>query len=136
MDYLPCTTVAGRHAADRARDRDRAEAQSLIAELQDRVRGELDRELRSYGLTTHPHLHPALGYERSLWVNCRLASAATDHALVYAILDELGWSPDRARLSRIRQTHDVLRLRHAATDATLVLIVKVPFGEVAPLEAA
>lgn len=132
MNHLPLTTVAGRHAADR----ERAVERETLTDRQDAARHALDRELRSYGLSTRPHLHPALGIDRSIWVNCRLASAAADHAFIYAILDELGWQPDPARLSRTRQAYDVLRLRHAATGATLVLIVKVPFGEVTPLEAA
>lgn len=126
------TSVAGRHAADIARLR----AQDERSADQDAARLALDRALRAHGLTTHPHLHPELGIDRTIWVSCRLATAADDHAWIYAQLDELGWKPDRERLSRIRQSYDVLRLRHTATDATVVLIVKVPFGEVTPLEAA
>lgn len=132
MTPLPCTTVAGRHAADQARERRRADRSTD----QDTARWALERALRTYGLTTHPHLQPSLGIDRTIWVNCRLPTASADHAWIYAQLDELGWRPDRERLSRIRQGYDVLRLRHTASDATLVLIVKVPFGAVEPLEAA
>lgn len=132
MPTLPCTTVAGRHAADARRARDALDRR----ELEDSAREQLAREFRSYGLTTFPHLQPELGIDRSIWVECRLASCAADRALVYAILDELHWQPDPARLSRIRQSHEVVRLRHRDTGATVVLIVKLPAEAPAPLEAA
>lgn len=132
MHTLPCTTIAGRFAADRQR----ADGAALIRQLQDRARDELDRALRFYGLTTRPHFHPALDAERSLWVECRLTCHDADHKLVYAVLDQEGWAPAVDRLSRHGQRYDVLRLRHATTDARLVLIVKVPFGEFPHLEAA
>lgn len=132
MHTPPCTTVAGRLAADRRR----AAAAGLVDDAHDRARNELERALRLAGLSTQPHFHRELAAERSLWVDCRLASAHDDHRLVYAVLDAQGWRPDRERLSRHGQRYDVLRLRHAGTDATVVVIVKVPFGEVVPLEAA
>lgn len=132
MPNLSCTTVAGRHAADARRSR----AHDALLERQDRVREQLAHELRSYGLTTHPHLQRVLVVDRSIWVECRVASCAQDRAFVYAILDELHWSPDCTRLSRFRQSYEVVRLRHADTGATVVLIVKIPFGVPEPLEAA
>lgn len=132
MRSPPCTTIAGRLAADRRRAADA----NLVEQLHDRARDELDRALRLAGLTTRPHFHRELAAERSLWIDCRLDRAHDDHRLVYAILDAQGWAPDRERLSRHGQRYDVLRLRHAGTDATVVVIVKVPFGEVVPLEAA
>lgn len=124
-------TIAGRHAADQQRARDRAERE----EQQAHARTELDRTFRSLGLTTHPHFDPELETERSLWVNCRLSHPG-DHELAYAVLDNQGWRPDRTRLSRIRQSHDVLRLVHQQTGAILVVIIKVPFARPEPLEAA
>ena len=126
------TTVAGRHAADlfRARNHEAALA------LQDAALHRLDVALRAFGLTTHPHFDRSLECDRSLWVNCRLDTARTDHERIYAILDEQGWKPDRSRLSRFRSHLDVARIRHQDSDATMVLIVKVPSGAVVPLEAA
>lgn len=132
----PCTTIAGRHAADRQRERDRAQQHEVQQDRQDHARRELDRALTQLGFTTHPHFERGLESERSLWVNCRVQAARTDHELVYAVLDAQGWRPDIARLSRLRQSHDILRLRHRATGASLVVIIKVPFGHIEPLEAA
>lgn len=132
MSHLPCTTVAGRHAADSRRSR----AHGALLERQDAAREQLAHELRSYGLTTYPHLQPELGIDRSIWVECRVLSCAQDRAFVYAILDELHWTPDCTRLSRFRQSYEVVRLRHADSGAAVVLIVKMPATAPEPLEAA
>jgi hypothetical protein len=118
--------------ADMAKERARAERR----DLQDKTRDQLAASCRRYGLTVNAHFQPELENERTLWVNCRAETRDTDHAHVYALLDEQGWKPDRERLSRYRQRHDIVRLRHADTDASLVLIIKVPFGSPSPLEAA
>jgi hypothetical protein len=107
-----------------------------LSDIQDHARAELDQALRAFGLSTAAHFDARLESERALWVNCRLASARADHELVYAVLDTQGWHPDRTRLSRTGQAHDVLRLVHKKTQATLVVIVKLPFGNAEPLEAA
>lgn len=131
MHTLPCTTVAGRAAADRRR----AEA-GLINQLQDRSREELDRALRFYGLPTVPHFNEALETDRTLFVECRLPCAEADRKLVYDVLDQEGWKPDAARTSRHRGWYDFLRLRHEGTDALLAVIIKRPHGEITHLEAA
>jgi hypothetical protein len=125
------TTIAGRHAADVARIRERR-----MHTQGDAARERLARAFRRHGLTAHPHFEPELGNERTLWVDCRLDTGRTDHAHIYAILDTLGWRADPARLSRYGERYDVVRLRHTETNAALVLIIKVPYGEVTPLEAA
>lgn len=131
MHTLPCTTVAGRAAADRRR----AEL-GIITHVQDRAREELDRALRFYGLTTKPHFDEALATDRLLWVECRLSCAEADRKLVFDVLDQEGWQPDAERTSRHRGWYDFLRLRHASTDALLAVIIKIPHGEVTHLEAA
>ena len=131
MPHPSCTTIAGRHAADVARIRERR-----TVTVQDAARERVARSCRRHGLTTHAHFEPELGTERTLWVDCRLESSRMDHAHVYAILETLGWKPDRARLSRFGERYDIVRLLHAETNATLTLIIKVPYGDVTPLEAA
>lgn len=131
MHTLPCTTVAGRTAADRRR----AEA-GIITQLQDRSREELDRALRFYGLPTVPHFQEALETDRPLWVECRLPCAEADRKLVYDVLDQEGWKPDSDRTSRHRGWYDFLRVRHEGTDALLAIIIKRPHGEITHLEAA
>lgn len=117
------TTTAGRHAADVARQRAAAIAGHL-AEQQDDVREDLAATYRRLGLRCFAHYHPQ-NAEPSLAVNCRLEHAL-DHDLVYAVLDEKGWRPDPARLSRVRHGYDVLRLVHE-NGARLVLVVHIPF---------
>lgn len=86
------------------------------------VRAELGHALRAYGLRAVVDE----GTEPALWVECRPACAAADRALVYGVLDRLGWAPDCARLSRLQVRHDVLRVRHARTGAAWVVIIKTP----------
>lgn len=126
------TSIAGRHAADRERERHT----ELVNLFHHRAFEALDDALRAAGLKTHPHFAPQLHDERSLWVECRLATAQTDHERVYAVLDDMGWQPDRERLSRFRGAYDVVRLQHAETGARLVVIVRMPTGAMYPMEAA
>lgn len=129
-------STAGRHAADLARRRT-ADAATLDARrLQDAAREALARAFRLRGLTVYPHFSPELEDERSLWVECRLASCREDHALVYAVLDDDGWQPDRERYSRVSARYEVLRLTHRGSGAKLALIVKIPTGIVAHWDAA
>jgi hypothetical protein len=133
MHSLPCTIIAGRHEADRRR----AAIDQSWRILQEHARTALDKTLRLFGLRTNPHFHVSpLSEEPSLWAWCRLATARADHDFIYAVLDEQGWKTDPARLSRFSVPLDVIRLRHAPTDATLVLIIKIPTGEAPHLEAA
>lgn len=132
MQSPPCTTVAGRHAAALCRQRARTDLQ--IA--QDFAREAFACAAVLHGLTVYRHFQPELGPERSLWIDCHVATCAADHRLVYALLDEYGWQPDRARLSRTSQRYDVLRVRHAKSDAVLVVIIKLPVGGYQEWEAA
>jgi len=132
MHTLPCTTVAGRAAADRQRV---AVTQERRAEQQ-KAREDLNRAFMFYGLPTTPHFDPLLGEGRSLWVDCRIVCAAADRKLVADVMDQEGWTPDVEAYSRITQRYDVLRVTHAKTGAKLVVIVKNPGGEVTHLEAA
>lgn len=132
MHTLPCTTVAGRTAADRQRAMEAHARQ----DAQQKAREDLNRALMFYGLPTAPHFNPGLGEDRSLWVDCRIVCAAADRRLIADVMDQEGWRSDVHRLSRHGERYEVLRVRHTKTDATLVVIVKVPHGEVTYLEAA
>lgn len=132
MHTLPCTTVAGRHAAALRRQRARTDLQ--IA--QDLAREAFACAVSLHGLTVYRHFEAELGPERSLWIDCRVDSCAADHRLVYALLDEYGWQPDRTRLSRTSHRYDIVRLRHGTSDATLVVIIKLPVGGFMEWEAA
>ena len=125
----PLRSIAGRHAADRVRARiDHRAAEQLAALLA------LAEHLRGLSLTVHAHFSEVAVCERSLWVKCQADGQRGDHRAIYLALDVLGWKPDRARLSRFRAELDVLRIRHTASDAILLLLVRLPAGT--PFEPA
>lgn len=137
---MPCTrSTAGRHAADRERER---QAQALIAEdaerseLQQAARERLASALQFHGLEAHRRFEEVLGPDRTLKVDCRLESCANDQRLVYAILDSQGWMPDRRRLTRISARYHVLRVAHRVTGAALSVVLSLPNSEVEQWEAA
>lgn len=132
MSAIPCTTVAGRHAAQLRRQRERS-AQRTDHDI---AREHLALAASLRGLTICRHFDPALGSERALWIDCRHGRCPTDHQLVYALLDELGWQPDTARLSRQNAHYDTCRLTHQASGAALCVIIKLPKGEPTQWEAA
>jgi hypothetical protein len=117
--------------------RARREQREALLEIQQQgARERLAKAVAARGLETHPHFDRELGPERSLWINCRLDTRTADHQLVYALLDECGWRPDRERLSRVNHGYDIVRLKHASTAATLVVIIKLPAGAIEQWEAA
>lgn len=129
MPHLPCTTIAGRLAADIARARDQQLRGDIAIE-------QLSQALSRRGLLINEHLDPSLGADRSIWVNCRVATCYFDHGMVYAVLDEHDWHPDCARLSRTNSRYDIVRIRHGATHACLVIIIKLPNAAIPQWEAA
>jgi hypothetical protein len=122
-------TVAGRHAADRARERDSRPA--LVAR-----RAAIDQlvtAIRAHGLphfadlTARPNVEPGIG------VNVRLDRITADEALVFALLDERGW---RITTGRHGTYGHHLFCVHEATGAEVVLHVKVPHAAVPQWEPA
>jgi hypothetical protein len=103
--------------------------------LHEGVRRELAKAFRAHGLRTLPHYSTDLA-EPSIWVECRVDTCASDHALIYALLDAEGWRTNTERLSRVSQRYDVTRVRHIRTGATLALIVKHPSPDTPSWEAA
>ena len=97
----------------------------------------MDRAIRAHGLRTEPHLD-GIGRgdaERTIFIFCRPESTRADHDLIYALLDTLGWRPDRARLGRVTLAYDITRLIHTS-GARVTLIIKLPFGQPPQWEAA
>lgn len=132
------TSIAGRHAADRERER---AAQALLThpdliEQQALARERLARTIRAHGIEVHARYDDVLGSERTLKVDCRLASCENDQRLVYAILDDQRWRPDTHRISRFNARYHVLRVRHAGTGAALAVVLSIPNCEVTQWEAA
>lgn len=132
------TSIAGRHAADRERER---AAQALLTppddcELQAAARDRLARVIRMHGLEACARFEDVLGPERTLKVDCRLASCANDQRLVYAILDDQRWRPDDRKRSVISARYHVLRVRHRDCGAQLAVVIGIPNSEVTQWEAA
>ncbi len=132
------TSIAGRHAADRERER---AAQALLThpdqhEQQSLARERLARTIRAHGIEVHARYDDVLGPERTLKVDCRLETCQSDQRLVYAILDDQHWQPDVRRFSRFNARYHVLRVRHRDTGALLAVVLSVPTCEVAQWEAA
>lgn len=132
MSAPRCTTVAGRHAAQRRRERAHQDEQAASSSALEQLADALARR----GLQIHRHLAPELGNDRAIWVECRLDTCANDHALAYAVFDALGWRKDRALLSRTSARYDIVRLRHPDSEACVALIIKMPNGAVPQWEAA
>lgn len=132
------TSIAGRHAADRERER---AAQALLTqpdvdEQQQLARERLARTIRNLGIEAHAHFDDVLGTERTLKVDCRLASCENDQRLVHAVLDDQHWRPDPRRISRYNARYHVVRVRHRDTGATLAIVLSIPNCEVTQWEAA
>lgn len=105
-------------------------------ETQDLARAEVARGIRWFSVPTREHFEPELGDDRTLYVNCRLASAAVDRQVVYAVLEEQGWHPDSKRLSTYRGHLDTMRLVHRDSGAKLCVVIRIPTGETLQPEAA
>ena len=122
-------STAGRHAADRARER----AAQDGAHDQHEARAYLAHRIRTSGLpcfadlTLRPNVEPAIG------VNVRVDRAVTDEALVFTLLDDCGW---RIATGRHGQYGHHLFCEHKQTGAELVLHVKLPRCEAPVWEAA
>jgi hypothetical protein len=130
------TSIAGRHAADRQRARAAEAASAHIVDAQFEAAAVLAFRLQRSGLQTCADILPHRPIEPTLGVRCRIDHCEADHSLIYAILDELGWKTDPKRLSRVNARYDILRLVHAASGATLVLIITLPAYQVGAWEAA
>jgi hypothetical protein len=130
------TSIAGRHAADRQRARAAEAATATVESAQFDARKALSYRLSHAGLHTFADIIPRPNVEPTLGLRCRLDRCEQDHALVYAVIDEMGWKTDVNRLSRINSRYDILRLVHVESAATLLLIITLPAYEVAKWEAA
>jgi hypothetical protein len=133
---IPRTSIAGRHAADRLRAATAARAEAELRLERQNARVHLAQRLRAVGLAVaaecaeHPERMPTIA------VNCRVDTCRADHALVYALLDETGWSKDPSRYARHNVYGDFVPLHHPTTQALCLLVVKVPESQVPQWETA
>lgn len=136
MTPAPRTTGAGKQLSRTARAKQPKQLSPEEIAAQDHVRRDVARTLRMYGLAIKEHLAPPVGEDVAIHVRCRLATANPDRELVYAVLDDHGWNPDRTRLSRFRGEIDTVRLCHGDTGAQLVVVIRIPTGSALHSEAA
>jgi hypothetical protein len=122
------TSIAGRHAADRARERATERAAQDRFEIHHSTRELLAHMLEKRGLRVFAdHSRPG-GHEPSIGVNCSVEQSERDQGVIVATLDELGWRPDPYRISRFQNRHESLRLHQPATGARVLLLVHIPSG--------
>lgn len=132
MQSLPCTSTAGRFAAERERNRartqnaiDRAVAMEALAAV-----------LRSRPLRVITDFRPGNDCMPTLACSVRPDYAGLDQVYIDAHVRDGGWKRHPSRESRLSGTHDTRALIHKATGAELLLIITLPHGEVAQWEAA
>lgn len=122
------TSTAGRHAADRERERAAQRAAADLFDIHSAARGLLARTLTTRGLRVFADHSKPGGHEPSIGVNCSVERSEHDQAIVTATLDELGWAPNPHRTSRFTHRYQTLRLHQPATGARVLLLVHVPNG--------
>lgn len=127
MSPLPCRTVAGRHAADRQRNR--RDPQRIAVET-------LWKLLCTRPLRTAADLSTRGDRLPTIALKIRLDYFGLDYVFVEAALHDLGWRNSVTELSRRNSTHDVRVLEHQETGARLLLLIALPHGELEHVEAA
>ena len=116
------TSIAGRHAADRERQRANAAARALQA-ISDEARETLRRALAARGIRVVDVLRPE-GPE--LHVRCGIETCAHDSQLVDAIITDHGFSLDPTRLSRFRDRFEFVRLHQPSSGAKVSVVISRP----------
>lgn len=116
------TSIAGRHAADRARQRAAAaaEARQLVS---DAARETLRRTIAAHGIRVLDRLTDA-GHE--LRVQCSVDQCARDSELLDAIITDHGFALDPTRISRFRDRWELVHLHQPATGATVTVVISRP----------
>lgn len=117
------TSIAGRHAADRARQRATqaaAEAHQLVS---DEAREALRRAIAAHGIRAIDVLRDGT---HELRVACGVVTCAQDSATVDAIITDQGFTLDPTRLSRFRDRFELVRLHQPATGAKVTVVISRP----------
>lgn len=130
MHTLPCTTVAGRHAADRQRALVRPQPDPALVALDT-----LAAYLRKRPLNVIAS--PARGGDMAcIALKIRLEYLGLDYVWIDAVLNDLEWTPTRESDSRLNARYDIRVVQHKATGAKALLIITLPYGAVEHVEAA
>lgn len=132
MATLPCTTTAGRHAAQLRRERDREE---LTAERLAAL-DTLTRALQSRPLQTVSDLRPRAEALPQIACKLRLDYCGLDRVWIDATLRDLDWRPARDVMSRFNGKYEFRVLEHVHTGARLALTITLPEGVAQHWEAA
>ena len=128
------TTIAGRHTADRERERAARAAAEAKQLTDDAARDALHRAIAARGIRVLDVLDDG---RHTLSIRCGIETCAQDGELVEAIVTDHGFRLDPARLSRFRDRFEHLRLRQEGTGAQLELLISRPGAlHRTPLEAA
>jgi hypothetical protein len=129
---LPRTTIAGRHAADRQRARERAPLPDpKLAALE-----ALAALLRKRPMRVFCDFHAAGGALPTIAAKVRLEYFFVDYVFIDAAVNDLGWRRNLTTSSRHTEKYDMRVLDHAASGARLLLIITLPHGEIEHVEAA
>jgi len=132
MTSLPCTTIAGRHAADRQRLTGHLAHAAACQHAFD----ELARALRRRFAVVHTDFRLRAGTKPTIALGVRADYAGLDQVYIDAHVRECGFRPHPTAESRLTVKHDMRALVHKATHAELLLIITLPYGVVEHVEAA
>lgn len=113
-------STAGRHAADRERERAAQRAHQLQLELQHEARSQVARALKARGIRVLEVLEDG---ESQVHAHCSVDRVHSDSVLIDATLTEYGFEVDPSRLSRYRQYAETVYLRNPATGVRLVAVI-------------
>lgn len=132
MSPLPCTTTAGRHAAQLRRERADNELNAKrLAALE-----ALTRALQGRPLQTVSDLHPRAEALPQIACKLRLDYCGLDRVWIDATLRDLDWRAARDVMSRFNGKYEFRVLEHVHSGARLALTITLPEGVVEHWEAA
>lgn len=117
------TSIAGRHAADRERQRAAERAASVLTEINAEAREQLRRAIAAHGVRVIDALRDG---RHELHVRCGVDTCAHDSQVVDAIITDHGFTLDPTRLSRFRDRFEFVRLHNPATGAKVEIVISRP----------
>jgi len=117
------TTVAGRHAADRARAQAATEAATRKSLTDEAAREGLRAAIAGHAIRVLDVLRDGA---HELRVQCGVDTCARDSELVDAIITDQGFTLDPTRLSRFRDRFEFVRLLQPATGAQVTVVISRP----------
>ena len=117
------TSIAGRHAADRERQRAALAAAEVQTLVNDSARESLRRAIAAHQIRVVDVLRDG---RHELRVQCGVDTCAHDSALVDAIITDFGFALDPSRISRFSERFEFVRLHNPATGAKVEVVIGRP----------